>query len=93
MEGDNRKEELLGKTLEFGTNSQGLKVFKNRIWVPKGGGMRDLLMEEAYKTMYSIHPGSTKMYGDLKHYHWWSTMKLSVAKYVVDCVTYTMVKA
>ncbi|XP_023754831.2 uncharacterized protein LOC111903287 [Lactuca sativa] len=79
--------------LEFGKNNQGLKVFQNRIWVPKMGGMRDLLMEEAHKTMYPIHPGSTKMYRDLKPYYWWTTMKLDVAKYVVECVTCTRVKA
>ena len=92
LEGDNRKEERLGKTLEFGMNGQGLKVFQNRIWVPKMGGMRDLLMEEAHKTMYSIHPGSTKMYRDLKPYYWLPTMKLDVAKYVAECVTCTRVK-
>ena len=70
LEKNDRKEERLGKTLVFGTNNQGLKVFQDRIWVPKTGGVRDLLMEEAHKTMYSIHPGSTKMYRDLKPYYW-----------------------
>ena len=71
----------------FDTNGQGLKVFQDRIWVPKTGGIRDLLMEETHKTMYSIHLGSTKMYRDLKPYYWWPTMKLDVAKYVDECVT------
>ena len=53
-------------TLVFDTNGQGLEVFKDRIWVPRMGGIRGLLMEEAHKTMYSIHPGNTKMYRDLK---------------------------
>ena len=59
-EKNNKKEERLGKTLVFGVNSHGLKVFQDRIWIPKTGGVRDLLMEEAHKTMYSIHPDSTK---------------------------------
>ena len=58
------------KTLVFDTNGQRLKVFKDRIWVPKMGGVRGFLMEEAHKTMYSIHPGNTKMYRDLKPYYW-----------------------
>ena len=66
LEKNDRKVERL----VFGTNSRGLKVFQDRIWVPKTGGIRDLLMEEAHKTMYSIHPGSTKMYRDLKPYYW-----------------------
>ena len=93
LEKNDRKEECLGKTLVFGTNNQGLKVFQDRIWVPKTGGVIDLLMEEAHKTMYSIHPGSTKMYRDLKPYYWWPTMKLDIAKYVAKCVTYARVKA
>ena len=68
-EKNDRKEERFGKTLVFSINSHGLKVFQDRIWVPKSGGIRDLLMEEAHKTMYSIHPGSTKMYRDLKPYY------------------------
>jgi len=83
----------LGKTLVFGINSHVLKVFQDRIWVPNSGGIRDLLLEEGHKTMYSIHPGSTKMYRDLKPYYWWPTMKLDIAKYVVECVTCARVKA
>nr|KAJ0187438.1 hypothetical protein LSAT_V11C900490520 [Lactuca sativa] len=93
LEKNDRKEERLGKTLVFSTNNQGLKVFQDRIWVPKTGGIRDLLIEEAHKTMYLIHPGSTKMYRDLKPYYWWPTMKLDVAKYVAECVTCARVKA
>lgn len=34
---DVKKEECLGKTLVFKEDKRGLKVFKNRIWVPKMG--------------------------------------------------------
>ena len=44
-EKNDRKEERLSKTLVFGINSHRLKVFQDRIWVPKSGGVRDLLME------------------------------------------------
>ena len=50
-EKNDQKEELLGKTLVFGINNHGLKVFQDQIWVPKTGGVRDLLMEEAHKTI------------------------------------------
>ena len=43
-EKNDRKRERLGKTLVFGINSHRLKVFQDRIWVPKSGGIRDLLM-------------------------------------------------
>ena len=67
-EGD-KKEESLGKTFLFEKDKQGLKTFKNRIWMPKLDGIRDLLMEKSHMTMYSLHPGSTKMYLDLKPYY------------------------
>ena len=75
----------------FGTNNHGLKVFKNKIWVPKIGGIRDLLINESHKTLYSIHPSNTKMYMDLKPYYRWPTMKLEITKYVAECVTCTRI--
>lgn len=57
------------------------------------GSIRDLLMEESHKTMYYIHPGSTKMYLDLKRYYWWLRMKIDVATYVAECMTCSRVKA
>ncbi|KAI3667584.1 hypothetical protein L6452_42650 [Arctium lappa] len=57
------------------------------------GGNRKLLLEEAHKSRYSIHPGSTKMYRDLKLMYWWPVMKLDVASYVEKCVTCLQVKA
>ncbi|KAI3757476.1 hypothetical protein L6452_05013 [Arctium lappa] len=71
-----KQKELLTK------DSRGLKLFHGRIWVPKFGGNRELLLEEAHKSKYSIHPGSMKMYRDLKLNYWWPVMKLDVANYV-----------
>ncbi|KAI3684905.1 hypothetical protein L6452_34133 [Arctium lappa] len=63
------------------------------IKVPKIGRNRELLLAEAHKSKYSIHPGSTKMYRDLKLRYWWSVMKLDVANYVERCVTCLQIKA
>ncbi|KAI3736236.1 hypothetical protein L6452_15774 [Arctium lappa] len=52
----------------------------------KLGGNRELLLAEAHKYKNSIHPGSTKMYRDLKLNYWWLVMKLDVANYVEKCV-------
>ncbi|GKD78330.1 putative reverse transcriptase domain-containing protein, partial [Tanacetum coccineum] len=38
----------------------------NRSWIPCYGDLRTLIMHESYKSKYSIHPGSDKMYQDLK---------------------------
>ncbi|GJT72272.1 putative reverse transcriptase domain-containing protein [Tanacetum coccineum] len=44
----------------------GTCCFGNRVWLPRFGGLRDLVMHESHKSKYSIHPGSDKMYQDLK---------------------------
>ena len=68
---ENVKKEQLGKKTEFSTNQQGLKMIKGRIWVPKFGKTRKLVLDDAHKSKYSIHPGSTKTLRDLRRYFWW----------------------
>ncbi|GKB05145.1 putative reverse transcriptase domain-containing protein [Tanacetum coccineum] len=42
--------------------------------------VKELLLEEAYKSKYSIHLRATKMYLDLKRNYWWSGMKRDCVK-------------
>ncbi|GJV07628.1 putative reverse transcriptase domain-containing protein [Tanacetum coccineum] len=42
---------------------------------------------------YSIHPGSDKMYQDMKQLYWWPNMKADIATYVSKCLTCLRVKA
>nr|GEX16578.1 putative reverse transcriptase domain-containing protein [Tanacetum cinerariifolium] len=44
------------------------------------------------KSKYSIHPGSDKMYRDLKKLYWWPNMKAKIATYVSKCLTCARVK-
>nr|GFB30796.1 putative reverse transcriptase domain-containing protein [Tanacetum cinerariifolium] len=37
-----------------------------RIWVPLKGDVRTLIIDEAYKSRYSIHPGADQMHYDLR---------------------------
>ncbi|KAJ9536105.1 hypothetical protein OSB04_un000715 [Centaurea solstitialis] len=91
---ENLKDEVMVKQKELLTeDSRGLKLFQGRVWVPKLVGNRELLLDDAHKSKYSIHPGSTKMYRDLKMNYWWPVMKLDVASYVEKCVTCLQVKA
>ncbi|KAI3759605.1 hypothetical protein L6452_07536 [Arctium lappa] len=85
---ENLKDEVMTKQrLLLTEDSRGVKLFSGRVWVPKVGGNRELLLKDAHKSKYSIHPGSTKMYRDLKLHYWWPVMKLDVARYVERCVT------
>ncbi|GJU97393.1 putative reverse transcriptase domain-containing protein [Tanacetum coccineum] len=43
----------------------------DRIWVPLVGGMRTMIIDEAHKSKYSMHPGADKMYHDLRDMYWW----------------------
>ncbi|GKC21249.1 putative reverse transcriptase domain-containing protein [Tanacetum coccineum] len=66
---------------------------KNRSWIPCFGDLRALIMHESHKSKYSIHPGSDKMYQDLKKLYWWPNMKAEIATYVSKCMTCAKVKA
>ncbi|GJX93443.1 putative nucleotidyltransferase, ribonuclease H [Tanacetum coccineum] len=67
--------------------------FMDRIWVPLVGGMRKMIMNEAHKSKYSMHPGADKMYHDLRDMYWWPGMKRDIATYVSKCLTCSKVKA
>nr|GEW20755.1 putative reverse transcriptase domain-containing protein [Tanacetum cinerariifolium] len=66
---------------------------KNRSWIPCFGNLRALIMHESHKSRYLIHPGSDKMYQDLKKLYSWPNMKAEIATYVGKCMTCTKVKA
>ncbi|WVZ76881.1 LOW QUALITY PROTEIN: hypothetical protein U9M48_024803 [Paspalum notatum var. saurae] len=83
----------LGKAPHFREDEQRILWYKNRICVPNVDRIRKLILSEAHDTAYSIHPGSTKMYYDLKERFWWYGMKRAVAEYVAICDTCQRVKA
>ena len=83
----------LGKAPHFREDEQGTLWYKNRICVPDVKHLRDLILSEAHFTAYSIHPGATKMYYDLKGRFWWYGMKRAIAEYVAVCDTCSQVKA
>ncbi|GKC99459.1 putative reverse transcriptase domain-containing protein, partial [Tanacetum coccineum] len=67
--------------------------FNGRSWLPCYGDLRTVIMHESHKSKYSIHPGSDKMYQDMKKLYWWPNMKANIATYVSKCLTYAKVKA
>jgi hypothetical protein len=55
-----------GKGPDFCEDSEGVVWFKDRLCVPNITSIWELILKEAHETAYSIHPGSEKMYQDLK---------------------------
>ncbi|GKD72152.1 retrotransposon protein, putative, ty3-gypsy subclass [Tanacetum coccineum] len=62
-------------------------------WILCFGNLRALILHESHKSKYSIHPGSDKMYQELKKLYWWPNMTAKIATYVRKCLTYAKVKA
>ena len=77
----------------FEIRSDETHCIKGRRWLPYHGNLRNLIMHESHRSKYSIHPGSDKMYQDLKKHYWWPDMKASIARYVGKCLTCSRVKA
>ncbi|GKF74618.1 putative reverse transcriptase domain-containing protein, partial [Tanacetum coccineum] len=73
--------------------ADGTLCLHDRSWLPCYRDLRSVIMHESHKLKYSIHPGSEKMYQDVKKLYWWPNMKADIAAYVSKCLTYARVKA
>ncbi|KAI3777866.1 hypothetical protein L1987_47669 [Smallanthus sonchifolius] len=85
-------ESTRGMEQQLEVKSDGIRYFAERIWIPMYRNLRELVMDEAHKSRYSVHPGSDKMYHDLKVLYWWPKMKADIATYVSKCLTCSKVK-
>jgi hypothetical protein len=59
----------------FREDAEGTLWFKDRLVVPKKAALKKKILDEAHTLRYSIHPGSTKMYHDLRQQFWWTRMR------------------
>ncbi|GJX08827.1 reverse transcriptase domain-containing protein [Tanacetum coccineum] len=86
-------EDLCGMIKKLEQRTDGTLCLNGRSWIPCRGNLRELIMHESHKSKYSIHPGSDKMYQDLKKLYWWPNMKAEITTFVSKCLTYAKVKA
>ncbi|KAL0545083.1 hypothetical protein IC582_020224 [Cucumis melo] len=82
-----------GQAVEFSLSSDGGLLFERRLCVPSDSAIKTELLSEAHSSPFSIHPGSTKMYQDLKRVYWWRNMKREVAEFVSRCLVCQQFKA
>ena len=80
-----------GSIQDFPVKDEVLK-FRNRLCVPNDFELKKELLKESHDSALTTHPGSTKMYRDLKTHYWWSGMKKDIADYVARCLTCQRVK-
>ncbi|GJT16489.1 putative reverse transcriptase domain-containing protein [Tanacetum coccineum] len=64
--------------------ADGTLCLNGRSWLPCYGDLRTVIMHESHKSKYSIHPGSDKMYQDMKKLYWWPNMKADIATYIPE---------
>ncbi|GJV98637.1 putative reverse transcriptase domain-containing protein [Tanacetum coccineum] len=73
------------RTEKLEPRMDGTICFNGRSWLPCYDDLRTVIMHESYKSKYSIHLGSDKMYQDMKKLYWWPNMKANIATYVSKC--------
>nr|GEU73938.1 putative reverse transcriptase domain-containing protein [Tanacetum cinerariifolium] len=83
MKKKNVKAENLGRLIKqiFEIHPDRTRYHDKRIWLPRFGGLKDLIMQESHKSKYLIHLGFDKMYLDLKQLYLWPNMKAGIATY------------
>jgi hypothetical protein len=77
----------------FRQDCKGVLWFGDRLVVPKDPELRKKILDEAHLSKFSMHPGSNKMYHDLRSLYWWTRMKREIAKYISECDTCQRIKA
>jgi hypothetical protein len=77
----------------FRKDDKGIVWFGQRLVVPWDQDLKKEILDEAHLSKFTIHPGSSKMYRDLRENFWWSNMKGEIAEYVSSCDTCQRIKA
>ena len=76
-----------GKFTDFNFDDEGVLWINGRLCIPDMDNLREEILEEAHFTAYSVHPGATKMYHNIKDLYWWDGMKKDIVDFVSKYLT------
>ncbi|KAA0032070.1 pol protein [Cucumis melo var. makuwa] len=82
-----------GQGEDFSISSDDGLMFEGRLCVLEDSAVKIELLTEAHSSSFTMHPGSMKMYQDLKNVYWWRNMKREVTDFVSRCLVCQQVKA
>jgi hypothetical protein len=82
---ETRAKIVAGESSDFSVGKDDILRFRGRVCVPANGELRQQILSEGHCSKFTVHPGSSKMYKDLKLQFWWPGMKKDVIDFVARC--------
>ncbi|KAA0056476.1 ty3-gypsy retrotransposon protein [Cucumis melo var. makuwa] len=82
-----------GQSEDFSISSDDGLTFDGRLCVPEDSAVNVEILIEAHNSPFTMHPGSTKMYQNMRRAYWWRNTKREVANFVSRCLVCQQVKA
>ncbi|KAA3488224.1 Integrase, catalytic core [Gossypium australe] len=67
----------------------GCLTFRDRVCVTRNDELTRKILREAHSGCLTVHPGSTKMYNDLRKWYWWPSMKKDISEFVSRCLIFS----
>ena len=80
------------RVLAFKQGGYCVMKYQGRVYGLRVDVLQERILEEAHSSRYSIHPGSTKMYRDIREVYWWEGMEKDIAEFVSKCSNYQQVE-
>jgi hypothetical protein len=63
------------------------------MYIPENGDIRSIILKEAHRSLYCVHPGVKKMYLDMRKIFFWVGMKHDVVHFITKCLECQQVKS